>query len=49
MRQLDFFQALPPPDPLCGLAVRLPDACKCSSNVARIGQPAGPIAVRHGR
>ena len=37
-----FPESLPPPDPLCGLAVILPDRCRCDSNVAQIGPPAGP-------
>src|SRR6476660_6912051 len=28
--------------PLVGLAVQLPDACRCGRDVARIGPPAGP-------
>jgi hypothetical protein len=28
--------------PLAGLAVRLPDRCRCGDDVARIGPPAGP-------
>jgi hypothetical protein len=41
--RLDLFpETVPPADPLYGLAVRLPDACSCGHNVARIGPPAGP-------
>ena len=29
-------------DPLIGLAVQLPDACRCGRDVARIGPPVGP-------
>jgi hypothetical protein len=28
--------------PLVGLAVRLPDVCRCGSDVAKIGPPVGP-------
>ena len=41
--QLDLFGAAPQPHgPLAGLAVNLPDRCRCGSNTARIGPPAGP-------
>ena len=35
-------ETVPPPDPLRGLAVQLPDECRCGSAIARIGPPAGP-------
>ena len=50
--QLDFFDIPPPPprspspplsaDPLIGLAVQLPDECRCASSVAVIGAGSGP-------
>ena len=42
-RQLDLFTTTSEErGPLAGLAVRLPDACRCGYDVARIGPPAGP-------
>ncbi len=40
--QLDLFVTPESRGPLVGLAVRLPDACHCGNDVARIGAPAGP-------
>jgi hypothetical protein len=41
--QHDLFGATPEErDPLVGLAVQLPDTCRCGANVARIGPPVGP-------
>jgi hypothetical protein len=41
--QLDLFVSAPEArDPLIGLVVKLPDACRCGANTARIGPPAGP-------
>jgi hypothetical protein len=37
-----FPETVPPAGPLPGLAVTLPDACRCGSQVARIGPPRGP-------
>jgi hypothetical protein len=42
-RQPDMFVTTPEErGPLVGLAVRLPDRCRCDSDVARIGPPVGP-------
>ena len=41
--QLDMFITTPEDrGPLVGLAVKLPDACRCKTNVAQIGAPCGP-------
>jgi hypothetical protein len=40
--QLDLFVTPESRGPLVGLAVRLPDVCRCGNDVARIGAPAGP-------
>jgi hypothetical protein len=41
--QLNMFVATPEErSPLIGLTVRLPDHCRCGSDVARIGPPVGP-------
>jgi hypothetical protein len=41
--QLDLFVVTPESrGPLAGLAVRLPDVCRCGSDVAKIGSPVGP-------
>ena len=37
-----FPETMPAADPLCGLLVILPDACRCGHDVAQIGEPRGP-------
>jgi hypothetical protein len=41
-RQLDLFVAEAPAGPLDGLAVRLPDRCRCGRHVAQIARGVGP-------
>jgi hypothetical protein len=42
-RQLDLFVTTPEArGPLVGLAVQLPDSCRCGRDVVRIGPPVGP-------
>ena len=41
-RQLDLFVAEAPAGSLDGLAVRLPDRCRCGNNVAQIARGVGP-------
>jgi hypothetical protein len=41
--QLDLLVSAPESrSPLIGLAVKLPDTCRCGADVARIGPPVGP-------
>ena len=41
--QFDLFVTTPEErGPLFGLAVKLPDTCRCNSDVVRIGAPCGP-------
>jgi hypothetical protein len=40
--QLDLFIAEAPAGPLDGLAVRLPDRCRCGCDVAQIARGVGP-------
>lgn len=46
MSGLDLFpETLPPPDPLHGLVVRVPSACRCGGTTATINKGAGPHAA----
>jgi hypothetical protein len=46
MSELDLFRGtLPPADPLHGLALRLPDSCRCGATTATIGEGRGPHAA----
>lgn len=48
-RQLDLFIAETPAGPLDGLAVRLPDRCRCGRDVARVGPHLAALECAHCR